>query len=114
MIDMHAKNTHIRSSSSKIWWVDFLTEEMNIKLLGWGIAEKNNQKTPLWYTSSLARNPLSSKDVWYIVGLYNTKPEYGFPHNFCSRFRARLIFPTCVFVKETRKKSWETLYLTIL
>lgn len=34
MIDMHAKNTHIRSSSSKIWWVDFLTEKMNIKLLG--------------------------------------------------------------------------------
>lgn len=23
MIDMHAKNTHIRSSSSKIWWGGF-------------------------------------------------------------------------------------------
>lgn len=97
-------------------------EEMNFKLLGWGIAEKNPQKTkkqnqkknPLWYTSSLARKPLSSEDVWYIIGLYNTKPEYGFPHNFCSIFRTRLIFPTCVFVRETRKKSWETLYLTIL
>lgn len=110
MIDMHAKNTHIRSSSSM--------EEINFKLLGRGIAEKNKIKKPLWYTSSLAQKPLASKDLWYIVGLpeymYNTKPEYGFPHNFCSRFRARLIFPTCVFVKETRKKSWETLYLTIL
>lgn len=87
---------------------------MNFKLLGRGIAEKNKIKKPLWYTSSLARKPLASKDLWYIVGLpeymYNTKPEYAFPHNFCSRFRTRLIFPTCVFVRETRKKSWETLF----
>lgn len=76
--------------------MDFLMEEMNFKLLGWGIVEKNKIKKLLWYIFLLVWKFLVSKDLWYIVGLleymYKIKLEYGFFYNFVLNLECVLYF----------------------